>query len=79
VQSTALPQPTPPESSGAVDRTIPPEYDLSYRDARLGTETLIRIEAHLQGPLGPFDLSPSVYFRTKEDDRTTIRNGRPGG
>ena len=182
MQSTALPQPAPPEPSGAVDRTIPPEYDLSYRDAfwrardyedrsdrlalqallppsgedlldlgagfgrladefggyrrvtlvdaspamltaaaeRLGgdprirliradatalpfpddsfdTIVAIRLLVHLRDPrpvfdevrrllrpggtfiVGPFYLSPSVYFRTKRDDRTTIRNGRPGG
>jgi len=44
----------------------------------LGTATLARFEARLQGPLGPLYLSPSVYFRTRPGDRTTITSGRLG-
>jgi len=40
--------------------------------------TLARIETRLQAPLGPLYLSPSVYFRTRAGDPTTITNGRPG-
>ena len=48
----------------------------SWLKRHLGTDRLARIETHLQGPLGPLYLSPSVYFRTKAGDATTIRNRR---
>ncbi len=45
---------------------------------RVGTEPLARIEKHLQRPLGPLYLSPSVYYRTRASEQTTTGSGRPG-
>ena len=44
-----------------------------------GTDRLTRLEVHLQRPLGRLYLSPSVYFRTRTGDATTIWPGRSGG
>jgi SAM-dependent methyltransferase len=41
----------------------------------VGSEVLARIEAPLQAPLGPLELSPSVYLRARSENSATIASG----